>query len=172
MFPGKTVKYVVITHHHDDHSGGVRSYVAEGITIVTTSTNQHYFETMAASHFSINRDDQTQRQGKPVFAFVENKKRIFTDGKQTVEIIDIGPSPHANEMLIAYLPKEKIVFQGDLVNLPNTGKYSPTTVNDSTVHFFDSIKRLGLNVDRITAVHGPSTTLDDLRKAIDKSRAR
>jgi hypothetical protein len=87
-----------------------------------------------------------------------------------VEIIDIGPSPHANEMLIAYLPKEKLVFQGDLVNLPNTGKYMPTTVNASTVHFFDTIKRLGLDVDRITAVHGPSTSLDDLRKAIEKSR--
>ena len=170
MFPGKPVKYVVITHHHDDHSGGVRSYVAEGVTIVTTPANQSYFETMSASDFSINRDDQSQKKQKPSFEFIQNKKRVFTDGKQTVEIIDIGPSPHANEMLIAYLPKEKLVFQGDLVNLPNTGKYMPTTVNTSTVHFFDSIKRLGLDVDRISAVHGPSTSLDDLRKAIEKSR--
>ncbi len=172
MFPGKPVKYVVITHHHDDHSGGVRSYVAEGIAIVTTPSNQNYFETMSAGDFTINRDDQTQNKRKPSFEFVQNQKRVFTDGKQTVEIIDIGPSPHAKEMLIAYLPKEKLVFQGDLVNLPNTGKYMPTTVNDSTVHFFDSIKRLGLDVDRIAAVHGPSTSLDDLRKAIEKSRSR
>jgi len=172
IFPGKPVKYVVITHHHDDHSGGVRSYVAEGTTVVTTPANQSYFETMSTSDFSINRDDQTQNKRKPSFEFVQNKKRVFTDGKQTVEIIDIGPSPHANEMLIAYLPKEKLVFQGDLVNLPNTGKYMPTTVNISTVHFFDSIKRLGLDVDRISAVHGPSTSLDDLRKAIEKSRSR
>jgi glyoxylase-like metal-dependent hydrolase (beta-lactamase superfamily II) len=172
MFPGKPVKYVVITHHHDDHSGGVRSYVAEGITIVTTPANQSYFETMSASDFSINRDDQTQNKRKPLFEFVQNQKRVFTDGKQTVEIIDIGPSPHANEMLIAYLPKEKLVFQGDLVNLPNTRKYMPTTVNTSTVHFFDSIKRLGLDIDRVASVHGPSTNLDDLRKAIEKSRTR
>jgi glyoxylase-like metal-dependent hydrolase (beta-lactamase superfamily II) len=170
MFPGKPVKYVVITHHHDDHSGGVRSYVAEGITIVTTPANQNYFETMSASDFSINRDDQTQNKRKPLFEFVQNRKRVFTDGKQTVEVIDIGPSPHASEMLIAYLPKEKLVFQGDLVNLPNTGKYMPTTVNASTVHFFDSVKRFGLNVDRIAAVHGPTTSLDDLRKAIEKAR--
>ena len=171
MFPGKPIKYVVVTHHHDDHSGGLRSYIAEGITVVTTPANQRYFETMAASNFTINRDDQTKNKRKPVFEFVRNGKRVFTDGRQTVEIIDIGPSPHANEMLIAYLPKEKLAFQGDLVNLPAGGKYMPTTVIETTVHFFDSIKRLGLDVDRIAAVHGPTTTLDDLAKAIEKSRA-
>ena len=171
MFPNKPINYVVAMHHHDDHSGGLRSYVADGITIVTTSANQRYFETMAAGEFTINRDDQTQNKRKPVFQFVENKKRVFTDGRQTVEIIDIGPSPHAKEMLVAYLPKEKLVFQGDLLNLPNSGKYMPTTINDTTVHFVDSIKRLGLDVDRIAAVHGPTTTLDDLRKAIEKRRS-
>ena len=172
LFPNKPIKYVVVTHHHDDHSGGLRSYIAEGITVITTPDNQQLFETMAAGQFTINRDDQTKNMKKPVFEFVRDKKRVFNDGKQTVEIIDIGPSPHAREMLIVYLPKEKLVFQGDLVNLPNTGKYMPTTVNESTLHFFDSIKRLGLNVERIAAVHGPTTTLDDLRKAVDKSRAK
>ena len=172
LFPNKPIRYVVVTHHHDDHSVGLRSYIAEGITVVTTPANQQYFETMAAGTFTINRDDQTKNKKKPVFEFVRDQRRVFSDGKQTVEIIDIGPSPHAREMLVVYLPKEKLVFQGDLVNLPNNGKYLPTTVNESTIHFFDSIKRLGLNVERIAAVHGPSTTLDDLRKAIEKSRSR
>lgn len=171
MFPAKPIKYVVVTHHHDDHSGGLRSYIAEGVSVVTTPANQTYFETMAGGNFSINRDDQTQKKRKPVFEFVRDKKRVFTDGSRTVEIIDIGPSPHATEMLIAYLPKEKLAFQGDLVNLPANGKYAPTTVNSSTVHFFEAVKRLGLDVDRVAAVHGPITTMDDLRKAIDNSRA-
>jgi hypothetical protein len=127
---------------------------------------------MAASNFTINRDDQTKNKLKPRFEFVQDKKRVFTDGKQRVEIIDIGPSPHANEMLIAYLPQEKLVFQGDLVNLPANGKYAATTVNDTTIHFFDSVRRLGLDVERITAVHGPSTTMNDLAKAIEKRSGR
>jgi glyoxylase-like metal-dependent hydrolase (beta-lactamase superfamily II) len=171
MFPGKPIKYVVVTHHHDDHSGGLRSYIAEDIAVVTTQANKTYFETMAAANFTINRDDQTKNKRKPVFEFVRGKKRVFTDGKRTVEIIDIGPSPHANEMLVAYLPNEKVVFQGDLVNLPASGKYMPTTVIETTIHFFDSIKRLGLDVERIAAVHGPLTTQDELRKAIEKSRS-
>ncbi|HEX7317981.1 MAG TPA: MBL fold metallo-hydrolase [Pyrinomonadaceae bacterium] len=171
MFPNKPVKYVVVTHYHDDHSGGVRSYVAGGVTLVTTPANQKYFERMAASSFTLFPDDQTRTPRKPLFEFVNGGKRTFTDGKQTLEIIDIGPSPHAHEMLVAYLPKEKLVFQGDLVNLPNSGKYLPTTVNDSTVHFLDWITKSGLDIQRIAAVHGPSTTLEDLRAAVEKKRA-
>ncbi len=171
MFPGKPVKYVVVTHHHDDHSGGLRSYVAEGVTVVTTPANQKYFERMAASTFTLFPDDQTRAPRKPLFEFVQGGKRTFTDGKQTLEVIDIGPSPHAREMLVVYLPKEKLVFQGDLVNLPLSARYMPTTVNDTTLHFFDWITKSGLDIQRVAAVHGPSTTLEDLRAAVEKKRA-
>ncbi|HEX7955785.1 MAG TPA: MBL fold metallo-hydrolase, partial [Pyrinomonadaceae bacterium] len=171
MFPAKPVKYVVVTHHHDDHSGGLRSYIANDVTVVTTPANRKYFERMAAATFTLTPDNQTGSPRKPVFEFVTGGKRVFTDGKQTLEVIDIGPSPHAQEMLVAYLPKEKLVFQGDLVNLPNTGKFMPSTVNDTTLHFFDWLTKSGLDVQRIAAVHGPSTTLDDLRAAVEKKRA-
>ena len=171
LFPSKPVKYVVVTHHHDDHSGGLRSYVAGDVTVVTTPANQKYFERMAASTFTMFPDDQTRAPRKPLFEFVSGGKRTFTDGKQTLEVIDIGPSPHAQEMLVAYLPKEKLIFQGDLVNLPLSGKYMPTTVNDSTLHFFDWVTKSGLDVQRVAAVHGPSTTLDDLRAAVERKRS-
>jgi glyoxylase-like metal-dependent hydrolase (beta-lactamase superfamily II) len=171
MMPGKPVKYIVVTHHHDDHSGGLRSYIAEGARVVTTPANQNYFERMAAGTFTIARDDQTSAARKPVFDFVTRGKHVFTDGEQIVEVMNIGPSPHAREMLIVYLPKEKLVFQGDLVNLPADGKYAPSTVNDTTVHFYDTVKRMNLDVKRIAAVHGPPTTLEDLREAVEKKRA-
>jgi len=60
MFPSKPVKYVVVTHYHDDHSGGLRSYVANDVTVVTTPANQKYFERMAASSFTLFPDDQTR----------------------------------------------------------------------------------------------------------------
>ncbi|HKG13946.1 MAG TPA: MBL fold metallo-hydrolase [Pyrinomonadaceae bacterium] len=171
MFPSKPVKYVVVTHYHDDHSGGLRSYVANDVTVVTTPANRKLFERMAAGSFTLNPDDQTRAPRKPLFNFVTDKRLTLTDGKQTVEVIDIGPSPHAEEMLVVYLPKEKLVFQGDLVNLPFSGKYLPSTVNDTTVHFFDAVSKLNLDVKRVAAVHGPSTTWDDLREAVEKKRS-
>ena len=171
MFPSKPVKYVVVTHHHDDHSGGARSYVASDVTVVTTAANRKYFERMTASDFTLFPDDQTRAPRKPLFEFVQNKRRVFTDGKQTLEVIDIGPSPHAEEMLVVYLPKEKLVFQGDLVNLPNSGRFMPSTVNDTTLHFFDWVTKSGLDIQRVASVHGPSTTLAELRAAVEKKRA-
>ena len=171
MFPSKPLRYVVVTHHHDDHSGGLRSYIANDVAVVTTPANQKYFERMAAATFTITPDDQTRKPLPVKFEFVRDGRRVFTDGRQTLEIIDIGPSPHAREMLIAYLPKEKLVFQGDLVNLPASGKYLPSTVNDTTVHFFDYVQRAKLDVRRVASVHGPSTTWDDLREAVEKKRA-
>ena len=171
MFPSQPVRYVVVTHYHDDHSGGLRSYIAGGVTVVTTPANQKFFERMAAGTFTLAPDDQTRAPRRPLFEFVRGGRRVFTDGKQTLEVIDIGPSPHAAEMLVAYLPKEKLVFQGDLLNLPNSGKYLPSTVNDTTLHFFDWVNRTQLDVKRVASVHGPSTTWDDLREAVEKKRA-
>ena len=171
MFPSKPVKYVVVTHHHDDHSGGLRSYIAGDVTVVTTPANRQYFERMASSAFQMFPDDQTRAPRKPLFEFVRGGKRTFTDGTQTLEVIDIGPGPHADEMLVAYLPKEKLIFQGDLVNLPLSGKYLPSTVNDTTLHFFDWLAKSGLDVQRVAAVHGPATTLEDLRAAVERKRA-
>jgi glyoxylase-like metal-dependent hydrolase (beta-lactamase superfamily II) len=171
MFPGKPVRYVVVTHYHDDHSGGLRAYIAEGATVVTTPENQKFFERMAASTFTVAPDDQSKANKKPVFEFVRDGKRVFTDGKQTVEVIDLGANPHARGMLVAYVPQEKLVFQGDLVNLPQNGRYLPSTINDTSLQFYDAISRLGLQVERIAAVHGPSTTLAELREAVERKRA-
>jgi len=74
-------------------------------------------------------------------------------------------------MLIAYLPKEKLVFQGDLLSLQASGKYYPSTVNHTTVHFYNSLQRLGLDVDKIALVHGPLTTIKELRNAIENRKA-
>jgi glyoxylase-like metal-dependent hydrolase (beta-lactamase superfamily II) len=169
--PNKPIKYIVATHFHDDHSGGVRTYMAEGATLVTTPGNKGYFETVAKATRTITPDALATKPRQPVIETVQNMKRILTDDAHTVEIYDIGPGPHTKEMLIVYLPKEKIVFQGDLLNLPQAGTTMITPGNETTAHFADRLKALGLNVEKIAAVHGRTGTMDDLRVAIEKFRA-
>jgi len=70
----------------------------------------------------------------------------------TVELHDIGSGPHTEEMLVAYLPNEKILFQGDLLNRPSNGDYP--IANDTTAHFAKWIEMKKLAVDKIVAVHG------------------
>jgi glyoxylase-like metal-dependent hydrolase (beta-lactamase superfamily II) len=165
LMPGKPIKYAAVTHHHDDHAGGVRTYIAEGATIITTPGLRAFFERVAAArNFTFQPDALTRNPRPLVLETLQNGKRVYTDGAQTVELYDIGSGPHMDEMIVAYLPKEKIIFQGDLLNRPEDGHIAPG--NATTAHFADWLKKSGLAVERIVGVHGPVATPDDLQKAV------
>ncbi|MCA1566974.1 MAG: MBL fold metallo-hydrolase [Acidobacteria bacterium] len=171
LMPGKPIKYAAVTHHHDDHAGGVRTYIAEGATIITTPGLRSFFERVAAArNFTFNPDTLTRSPRPLSLETLRNGKRVFTDGAQTIELYDIGSGPHMDEMIVAYLPQEKIVFQGDLLNRPEDGRVAPG--NATTAHFADWLKKSGLAVERIVGVHGPVSTLDDLHKSVALMRAQ
>lgn len=164
--PGKPIKYLVLTHHHADHAGGFREYVAEGATIVTTAGNKSFLEKATALQSSLL--PKFSLDNKLKIELVENKKRVFQDDKHVVELYDIGPNPHANEILVAYLPKEKILFQADLLNPAANG--SIPIAQDATVSFSEKLQQLGLQIDKIYGVHGRPTTPEELRTSIEKRR--
>ena len=165
--PGKPIRYLVLTHHHSDHAGGFREYVAEGATIVTTPGNKSFLEKTAAVESSLL--PKLSNQSKLKIELVENKKRVFQDDKHVVELYDIGPNPHANEILVAYLPKEKILFQADLLNPAANG--SIPIAQDATLSFSERLEKLGLQVEKIYGVHGRATTPAELRTSVEKRRA-
>jgi glyoxylase-like metal-dependent hydrolase (beta-lactamase superfamily II) len=165
LMPGKPIKYAAVTHHHDDHAGGVRTYIAEGTTIITTPALRSFFTRVAeARNFTLQPDALARNPRPLVWETLQNGKRVFTDGTQTVELYDIGSGPHMDEMIVAYLPNEKIIFQGDLLNRPEDGHIAPG--NATTAHFAEWLKKSGLAVERIVGVHGPVATPDDLQKAV------
>ncbi|HJP95519.1 MAG TPA: MBL fold metallo-hydrolase [Pyrinomonadaceae bacterium] len=165
--PGKPIKYLVLTHHHSDHAGGFREYVAEGATIVTTATTKSVLEKAAAVDSSLLPNSWPRQ--KLTIETVENKKRVFQDDKHVVELYDIGPNPHANEILVAYLPKEKILFQADMLNAAPNGTIP--IAQDVTLSFSEKLQQLGLDVEKIYAVHGRAATPQELRTSVEKRRA-
>ena len=165
--PNKPIRYLVLTHHHSDHAGGFREYVAEGATIVTTAGNKSFLEKAEAINSSLL--PQVSRENKLKIEIVENKKRVFQDDKHVVELYDIGPNPHANEMLVAYLPKEKILFQADLLNPAPNG--SIPIAQDATISFAEKLLQLGLQVEKIIGVHGRPATPAELQTSIEKRRS-
>ncbi|MEP6922512.1 MAG: MBL fold metallo-hydrolase [bacterium] len=165
--PGKPIKYLVLTHHHSDHAGGFREYVAEGATIVTTGETKRFLEKAVATESSLL--PKLSPSHKLTIETVENKKRVFQDDKHVVELYDIGPNPHAKEMLVVYLPKEKILFQADMLNAAANGTIP--IAQDPTISFSEKLQQLGLNVEKIYAVHGRAATPEELRTSIEKRRA-
>ena len=161
LFPGKPIRYVAMTHHHGDHIGGMRSFIAEGATVVTTAANRPVIEAMASS----KQNDRLGREPrKPEFLLLEDGRRVLEDGSRTLELIDIGPNPHAKEMVIAWLPAEKVVFQGDLFFVPNNGApFGPP--QPSTASFAAKLRALGLPFEKIASVHGDTATAAQFREA-------
>jgi glyoxylase-like metal-dependent hydrolase (beta-lactamase superfamily II) len=168
LFPDKPIRYIAVTHHHDDHGGGLRTYVAEGVTVIGLPGEKTFFEKVMKSSFTIDRDALTLKPQPLKWESVEGRKRVLTDGTTTVELIDIGPSPHAEEMLVAYVPNEKLVFQGDLLDRPANN--DPPTINDITVHFSNWLDTSKLDVALVIAVHGPPSTRDELRQGVAEKK--
>ncbi len=138
--PSKPIRYGVMTHHHSDHVLGVPAYAAEGATVVA-----------ARAHEAVMREAAGDA-GMPEFEFVD-ESRVLTDGSRIIELYDIGPTPHAEHILLPYLPAEGIVFQADHVATPRTGPLPPAISNHRALA--EAIESRGLKVKTIAGAHSP-----------------
>jgi glyoxylase-like metal-dependent hydrolase (beta-lactamase superfamily II) len=164
--PGKPIKYLVPTHYHVDHLGGVRGYIAEGSIIVTTPANRNLIETLAALVHPLSPDTLSLHPC-PVSIETFKDKRVFSDGEQVVELYNVGPTPHVEEMVIAYLPHQKLVFVSDMfpVNLVGRSRQA----DPINIFFLAKIRELGLQIEKIASGHGRVGALAELESAAQSS---
>lgn len=164
--PDKPVRYAVVTHHHLTHSGGVRPFIAAGIRLVTTPDTRKMVERLAKVQRTLLPDALSENPREPQIEVMEGEKRVFSDGKHRVEILNIGPNPHADQLLVAYLPQEKILFQPDLLQVqPPPIPTSPAS--EATVELARTIEELGLEVEVLIGSHGAIGSMADLRQALE-----
>jgi len=165
-WPDKPIRYVVPTHHHWDHSAGLRSFIARGVTVIVTPGNRALVEQTTAAPFLI-RPDALARSPRPSkIETIEGKRKTIAAGNQRVEIYDIGPTPHAGEMVILHVPAAELIFQGDLLELDGDEPIDALTGNEVTVVFLQRLEALALPVKTIVGAEGRVGTMDDLRKAV------
>jgi glyoxylase-like metal-dependent hydrolase (beta-lactamase superfamily II) len=169
--PNKPVRYVINTHHHSDHLGGLRYAVAEGATIITQTGNRAYYEKVLAMPHTVRPDRLTKSPRKAVFETVDDT-RALTDGTRRMVIHRVQGFTHCDTMLMAYLPEEKILIQTDSYNTPAVNAPPPPAISPLWVTLYDNIQRLKLDVVRIVPLHGRLVRIDDLRAGIGKPSAR
>ena len=164
LVPSKPLRYVVNSHHHFDHAGGLRTAVAEGITLITSANAKPWFEKAMQSPNRIN-PDALAKSGKTATIEGVSGKRVLTDGARTVEISEITSSVHAQGFLMVHLPAEKILIQADAYtpSAPNTP--APAQPNGNNVNLLQNIEQNKLAVERILPLHGRMVPLSELLTA-------
>jgi glyoxylase-like metal-dependent hydrolase (beta-lactamase superfamily II) len=164
--PNKPLKYLINTHVHFDHSGGLRTWVDEGAIIVTHQMNKPYYEQAWMAPHTLVPDRLASSKKTATFETV-SAKHVLADDKRPVEIHEIAGSGHADGFLMIYLPKEKILAEADAYTPAVADAPPPPTPNPYSVNLYENIERLKLDVKQIAGLHGPRlATLDDLRTAI------
>lgn len=168
LVPSKPIKYVVNTHHHFDHAGGLRAFAAEGATILTHAVNQPYYERVLATRATIS-PDLLAKSGRGVTVEGVRDRRVLTDGARTVELLHIAGNAHDDGLLMAYLPKEKLLIEADVFTPPAQGTPPAMPPSPFTVQFSDTVARLGLAVDQILPLHGRIVPFADLGRAVGRT---
>jgi glyoxylase-like metal-dependent hydrolase (beta-lactamase superfamily II) len=151
--PGKKIRYVHLSHFHNDHTAGINAFLAEGATVIATpatlaavKTIVHPDLALTATYLSFTKD------------------HLLKDGVHEVRFYEV-PTGHAEGMSFVYLPKERIIYQGDLYSLPDDRTITPAI--QATRDFYRFLQQRKLVVKQIIGHHGSSNiSLDELEKAV------
>jgi glyoxylase-like metal-dependent hydrolase (beta-lactamase superfamily II) len=164
LIPNKPIRYVMNTHPHSDHTGGLPVLVAEGAIIITQKNNEEFLDKALNTPRTLMTDTLAKNPKKAKFETVAEKK-VYSDGTRTVEMYHIYPAPHSNGLIIAFIPKEKVLFQGDFSVNPGE------PANDHVKALVPVLVRLNLDFDRYINVHTSAApqTKADVWKAVGKT---
>jgi len=148
-FPGKPVKYLVLTHHHMDHTGGLRAYAAQGATLIVGKGNAEHFRRVLAAPFTRNPDLGARDLSRTEIIEVAGK-RVLTDGQREVHAYLIE-NPHAQGLLIGYIPAARLGFSTDIWS---PGTPLPDKLNPNLAALVAGVKKAGISPLKFAGGHG------------------
>ena len=166
LMPGKPIRWLINSHQHFDHAGGLRTYMHIGATIVTHVKNFELYVRDVLNYAPRTLQPDMVSLWPPTelaegyFYEAIRENFIISDGTRNLNIHYVNPLDHVDGMLIAWLPRERLLFEADLVDTTQPRPAAPTSDQRS---FFNAVRKLGLEPLQIVPVHGRPLPWADLR---------
>jgi glyoxylase-like metal-dependent hydrolase (beta-lactamase superfamily II) len=145
LVPNKPLTTLISSHHHFDHTGGLRAAISEGLSVIAHEGNVALYEQIAKRPRTI-APDALSKNPKPLMIQGVNADLVLSDKTNTVQLYPVS-NVHSETMLIAYFPKQRVLFQADLYN-------EGFAVHPYVGVLLDEVKKRNLKVDRVMPGHG------------------
>jgi glyoxylase-like metal-dependent hydrolase (beta-lactamase superfamily II) len=163
LVPAKPLTTLVNSHHHFDHSGGIRAAMAEGLTVIAHKASAEYFRQAAGRPHTLV-PDALEKSKRPVTIDVVDDAMTIKDGSRVIELYHIAGNPHADTLLMAYFPRERVLVEADV--------YTPgSAAQPFAANLLENIQKRKLRVDRIVPLHGQIAPFADLVKTVEAAKA-
>jgi glyoxylase-like metal-dependent hydrolase (beta-lactamase superfamily II) len=165
--PAKSLDLLINTHHHFDHAGGIRAAISQGLTIVTHEGNKEFYEKVVYPRSHTITPDALAQNPKPLRIRAVGQTHVINDPMRTIEVHHVAGNAHNGNMLVVYLPAEKILIQADLYNPPAANAQNPTF--PFAANLLEMIQRKRLQVDRVVGIHGAPATFAEFQAAATRT---
>jgi hypothetical protein len=169
LVPTKPIKYLINTHHHFDHSGGIRTYIAEGATIITNEANKAFYTQAWKQPHTLDPDELSRNPKKATFITFKDKY-VLTDGSRSLDLYRTVGDNHNEFISFGYLPKEKILIEADDFTPPAPNGPAPVPIALAFANnLYDNLQRLKIDVVTIAPLHGNVVPMSAMLKVLGKS---
>ena len=160
--PNKPIRFVVASHHHFDHSGGLRAAAAADAVLMMPEASRPFFEQAYAAPRTL-APDTLAKSGKQARFSTYRDKHVMSDATRTLELHVLKGNVHAEEFIVGYLPKEKILIVADAFSPRAPVTQTPANINPSTKNLWENIDRLKLDIQTVLPIHGRMVKVDELK---------
>jgi glyoxylase-like metal-dependent hydrolase (beta-lactamase superfamily II) len=164
LVPNKPLTEVIVTHHHFDHTGGLRTAVAEGLTVISHRGNESIFKEMTSRKATL-KPDLLARSGKTLKFRGMEETLVLKDKSMEVSLFRLRDNTHSPYLIAAYLPRENVLVQGDLIDMGWV--QHPWAEN-----YRQNLALRGIHFEKDIPVHGRIATFDEEMAALAEMEKR
>ncbi len=170
LWPGVPVTHLILTHHHYDHMGGIRTYAAAGATIVTSALNRSYVEEALSSPHTLVVDELAGAESPEwqIEAVASDGEFSLERGGRTVKARHV-PTIHAEDLLVVHVPETRLLFVSD-VYFPAAfpaGQPLPEPFSGWSQGLREQLPTFDWEVEWIAGGHGGIDSITDFHSHFD-----